>query len=74
MKDNERWRVGNTVNINVYAGERPICQCHNAEDAELIVLAVNLVLGCNQLTDLFHERASVSEPKADAAHREEKGE
>ena len=35
------WRVGRKVPINVYDGDRPVCQCQTAEDAELIVMAVN---------------------------------
>lgn len=39
------WRVGNKVKINVYDGEdRPICQCHNEKDAELIVSAMNAAI------------------------------
>jgi hypothetical protein len=38
------WRVGSKVPLNVYEGERPVCQCHSAEDAALIVSAVNRVL------------------------------
>lgn len=34
------WRVGRKVPINVYDGDRPVCQCHNAEDAALIVAAM----------------------------------
>jgi len=39
-----RWRTGTRVPINVYEGERPICQCQTAMDAKLIVLAVNSLL------------------------------
>ena len=35
------WRVGSKVPINVYEGDRPICQCHTAIDAKRIVEAVN---------------------------------
>jgi hypothetical protein len=35
------WRVGKTVPLNVYEGDRPVCQCHAAEDAERIVQAMN---------------------------------
>lgn len=35
------WRQGTQVPINVYDGDRPVCQCHNEEDAKLICLAVN---------------------------------
>ena len=27
----EAWRVGSKVPINVYEGDRPVCQCHNSE-------------------------------------------
>lgn len=35
------WRVGQKVKLNVYEGERPICQCHTEGDAYAIVNAVN---------------------------------
>lgn len=35
------WRVGKKVSINVYEGNRPVCQCHNPEDARGIVAAMN---------------------------------
>jgi hypothetical protein len=35
------WRVGSKVPINVYDGDRPVCQCHTVEDAVRIVAAVN---------------------------------
>lgn len=37
------WRVGSQVPINVYDGERPVCQCHTAEDARRIVSAINTI-------------------------------
>lgn len=40
-QDRLRWRVGAKVPINVYAGDRPVCQSHTAEDAALIVESVN---------------------------------
>lgn len=36
------WRVGNKVPVNVYDGDRPVCQCHSEDDAKLIVQAVNV--------------------------------
>lgn len=36
-----RWRVGTKVTINVYEGDRPVCQCHTAIDAKRIVEAMN---------------------------------
>jgi hypothetical protein len=38
------WRVGSKVPINVYDGDRPVCQCHTVADARLIALAVNQFL------------------------------
>lgn len=35
------WRVGHRVPLNVYDGDRPVCQCHTPEDAARIVAAVN---------------------------------
>jgi hypothetical protein len=35
------WRVGTKIPINVYDGNRPVCQCQTETDAALIVLAVN---------------------------------
>jgi hypothetical protein len=35
------WRVGQKVPVNVYEGDRPVCQCHSPEDAALIVASVN---------------------------------
>lgn len=39
-----RWRVGKNVPLNVYEGDRPVCQCHTAIDARRIVDAVNKAL------------------------------
>ena len=35
------WRQGDQVPINIYEGNRPVCQCHSATDAREIVQAVN---------------------------------
>jgi hypothetical protein len=35
------WRTGRSISLNVYEGNRPVCQCHNEEDAARIVTAVN---------------------------------
>jgi len=35
------WRVGSKVPLNVYDGDRPVCQCHNEKDARDIVEAMN---------------------------------
>lgn len=36
-----KWWVGTKVPINVYEGDRPVCQCHTAVDAKRIVAAMN---------------------------------
>ncbi len=36
-----RWRVGTKIPLNVYEGDRPVCQCHSADDAARIVAAMN---------------------------------
>jgi hypothetical protein len=35
------WRVGSKNRLNVYEGERSVCQCHSPDDACLIVRAMN---------------------------------
>ena len=35
------WRVGSKIPLNVYDGDRPVCQCHTPEDAARIVAAMN---------------------------------
>lgn len=35
------WRRGRQVPLNVYEGDRPVCQCHTPEDAAQIVACVN---------------------------------
>jgi len=37
----KRYRIGTKVNINVYDGDSPVCQCHTREQAAEIVAAVN---------------------------------
>lgn len=44
-----RWRVGNKIPINVYDGDRPVCQCQTVKDAALIVEAVNVLLDARNL-------------------------
>ena len=41
LTEAETWRVGHKVPLNVYEGDRPVCQCHNTEDAARIALAMN---------------------------------
>ena len=44
-KDSEstpaNWRVGRQIPLNVYDGDRPVCQCHDLIDAADIVRAMN---------------------------------
>jgi hypothetical protein len=35
------WRHGRKIHLNVYDGDRPVCQCHTVEDAAQIILSVN---------------------------------
>lgn len=44
------WRVGRKVLINIYEGDRPVCQCHTVDDARRIVDAMNLEYG-RRITD-----------------------
>lgn len=37
------WRVGTKVPLNVYEGDRPVCQCHSEADAKRLVEALNLI-------------------------------
>jgi hypothetical protein len=37
------WRTGSKVKVNVYDGDRVVCQCQTAEYAALIVKAVNFL-------------------------------
>lgn len=43
------WRVGSKIPINVYDGDRPVCQCQTVLDAKLIVAAVNQWLAMAKL-------------------------
>lgn len=55
------WRVGRKVPINVYEGDRPVCQCHTALDARLIVKAVNSI---KQLQQKIYDAAQLTKPKS----------
>lgn len=44
----DTWRIGSQVPINVYEGDRPVCQCQTPEDAKRIVDALNGIEGHNQ--------------------------
>jgi hypothetical protein len=35
------WRVGKNIPLNVYDGDRPVCQTHTAIDARRIAAAMN---------------------------------
>ena len=40
-RNTEPWRVGTKVNVNVYRGNTPVCQCQSAEFAAQIVAAMD---------------------------------
>lgn len=44
-----RWRIGRKVPINMYDGDRPVCQTHTALDARRIVDSVN------KMIELIHQ-------------------
>lgn len=48
-KDSKAWRLGTKMPLNVYSGDRPVCQCHTMEDAAMIVAAMNLYLGKSKI-------------------------
>lgn len=48
------WRLGRKVPINVYDGDRPVCQCHSEIDARTIVMAVN---HCKELSLQFPDNS-----------------
>lgn len=50
-----KWRTGSKVPINVYDGDRPVCQCHNPEDAARIVAALNGAASALGFIDEFPE-------------------
>jgi hypothetical protein len=39
-----KWRVGSNIPLNVYDGNRPVCQCHSFMDALDIVNAMNAMV------------------------------
>jgi hypothetical protein len=45
-----KWRVGRRVRLNVYDGDRPVCQCHTEAEARIIVDAVNAWSSANGKT------------------------
>jgi len=52
------WKQGSKVPLNIYdSNGEPVCQCHDAEHAELIVLAVNTMMTLT-LTYLVREEAA----------------
>lgn len=44
------WRVGKSVPINVYEGDKPMFQCHTPEDAARIVALLNKASGAFEFT------------------------
>lgn len=72
----ERWRLGRHLEINVYGGTVPewpegrsICQCHNADDAQRIVDAVNSV---TQLRSALAELVRLKDGPRDESYKEAK--
>ncbi len=65
-----RWRTGKRVRLNVYAGDRPVCQCHSEEDALAIVNCVNFA---RILIQDGSDKATTSEEKMrpPASHAEQ---
>ena len=55
MSTESKWRIGSKVPINVYEGERPICQCHTAIDAKRIVDAVNMRGGLLEALEILFD-------------------
>lgn len=43
-----RYRLGSKIKLNVYDGDRPMCQCHNDADAMEIVAALNQAVGAKE--------------------------
>lgn len=37
------WRVGGKINLNLYEGDRPVCQCHNPTDPARLADAMNRI-------------------------------
>ena len=54
-----KWRVGTKMPINVYEGDRPVCQCHTAIDAKRIVAAMNSYATSEALKKLAWTTAGV---------------
>ncbi len=48
-----KWRVGSKVPLNVYDGDRPVCQCHGFMDALEIVNAMNTIRHVERLSGGF---------------------
>ncbi len=56
------WRTGTKNNLNVYEGDRSVCQCHNPEDAARIVAGMNYA--ADRITDVLRNL-----PRRDASGR-----
>lgn len=46
-----RYRTGTKIKLNVYDGDRPMCQCHCEPDAVAIVLALNCLANTGMAPD-----------------------
>lgn len=61
-----RWRVGEKVPLNVYEGDRPVCQCHTQEDARMIVYGMNAINSVSEFTCNIYNLDPEEEPKETA--------
>jgi hypothetical protein len=57
------WRIGSKVPLNVYEGNRPVCQCHTPEDAVRIVAAMNDYVMSG------YQRSSMTRPDRDGKRK-----
>lgn len=55
------WRQGSKIPINVYEGDRPVCQCQTAADARRIVQSVNF---CQQMQALDRPEPKRGRPRS----------
>ena len=67
----ELWRVGKRVPINVYEGDRPVCQCHSSMDAQEIVAAMNAAQAEVSMSEGKRETATSDGKQAVGAKVEE---
>lgn len=62
-----KWRVGTKVPINVYEGDKPVCQCQTPEYAARIVSVMNFALNLSEgieVLDLLKKRSQIEDREA----------